>query len=241
MCVIDPRGVSIALSAYCPTVAAELRGPDKIAIVQDAAGFPGAGEYVGLDAREGLPPLLRPDMAMDWPSWWRFERDAVALVTERDEGPAAALARLRVAVEDLRTWSPDDGPLDARVERAVDRARGAAAGRVAFDAHTIALRGDEVVAHALMVPAGVVRPAREARGPAANSGTAERRAFLAAHVFANWTAHLGLGLRTWLRSIEAAAALVEGGLSVRDTDLWIRHLADPQALAKTWSDAEGDV
>jgi hypothetical protein len=56
-------------------------------------------------------------------------------------------------------------------------------------------------------------------------------AFLAAHAFANWAAHLGDDLRTWWRSIEAAHVLISGGLSVRDVDLLLRHLADPHALA----------
>ena len=62
--------------------------------------------------------------------------------------------------------------------------------------------------------------------------------FIAAHAFASWTAHLGEGLRTWLRSVEAAFALVELGLGVRTADLLLRHLCDPHALARTWSRAE---
>jgi hypothetical protein len=64
------------------------------------------------------------------------------------------------------------------------------------------------------------------------------RSFLAAHAFANWTAHLGEGLRTWLRAIEAAFALLELGYGVRDADLLLRHLADPYRLARVWSAVE---
>jgi hypothetical protein len=63
--------------------------------------------------------------------------------------------------------------------------------------------------------------------------------FLAAHAFANWTAHLGQGLRSWLRSVEAAYVLVNE-LGVRQTDLLLRHLADPNELARVWSRAELD-
>jgi hypothetical protein len=59
--------------------------------------------------------------------------------------------------------------------------------------------------------------------------------FLAAHAFANWTAHLGEDLLTWQRSIEAAFALVELGGGVRQADLLLRHLADPHRLARVWS------
>ena len=62
--------------------------------------------------------------------------------------------------------------------------------------------------------------------------------YLAAHAFASWTAHLGDGLRTWLRSIEAAHALVQSGLNMETADLWLRHLADPMRLADEWKVAE---
>ena len=48
------------------------------------------------------------------------------------------------------------------------------------------------------IPADL-RPSRLERLDAP-SATAVR-AFLAAHAFANWTAHLGQGLRSWLRSL----------------------------------------
>ena len=69
----------------------------------------------------------------------------------------------------------------------------------------------------------------------------ELRHFLAARAFANWTAHLGRGLRAWLRSIEAAYALVQSGHGIRQADLLLRHLADPRALADRWSAAEIEV
>jgi hypothetical protein len=75
------------------------------------------------------------------------------------------------------------------------------------------------------------------------SGTATApavaRRLLAAHAFANWTAHLGRGLRTWHRSLEAVSALLASGYDVRQTDLLLRHLADPSELAEIWSRAEG--
>jgi hypothetical protein len=54
--------------------------------------------------------------------------------------------------------------------------------------------------------------------------------FLAAHAFASWAIHVGSGLRIWLRSIEAAEALVESGLGIRAADLRLRHLCDTRAL-----------
>ncbi len=62
--------------------------------------------------------------------------------------------------------------------------------------------------------------------------------FLSCHIFANWTAHLGGGLRTWFRSIETVVFLLEEGWTMREIDLWLRHFADPRLLARVWSNAE---
>jgi hypothetical protein len=64
------------------------------------------------------------------------------------------------------------------------------------------------------------------------------RGFLAAHAFANWTAHLGQGLRSWLHAVETARALLEVGLGIRQADLVLRHLSDPHALAASFSQVE---
>ena len=48
-------------------------------------------EYVGLDARASLPPLLRPDMLMDWESWWEIERLAVETLLTRGGSPEEAI------------------------------------------------------------------------------------------------------------------------------------------------------
>ena len=60
--------------------------------------------------------------------------------------------------------------------------------------------------------------------------------FLAAHAFANWTAHQGAGLHAWLRSLEVAFVLAED-VGVRQADLLLRHLADPSELATRFGGA----
>jgi hypothetical protein len=222
----DPRGPSITLSHYCPTAASCLE-EGAIAIVDDGPGFPAGGEYVGLDARHALPPRLRPDMLMDWDSWWEWERLSVAAIATAPS-PAQAVARLHAAVEHARTWTPDEGPLTARVRDAFARP-------VATPpAERAAVRVGEVLA---TVPGHEhpPTPVPSAGGPLSPDAT---RRFLAAHAFANWTAHLGPGLRTWRRSIETAHAFVIGGWTAGDADLWLRHLTDPTALAEVWSRAE---
>ena len=229
--LIDPRGVSVTLSHYCPTAAALLERAEAPAIVTDAPAFPSGGEYVGLDVQDGLPPALRSDMLMDWDAWWLFEAEAVALIAAADD-PARALAALRRVVEDVRTWRPADGRLNGRVSDAFGRAAPEAGAVPAF-AHETRLR--EVLD---AVPGEMRADPSQFRLDAPRPPAHVARNFLAAHAFANWTAHVGEGLRAWVRSIEAAFALVELGYGVRHADLLLRHLADPHRLARVWSQAD---
>ena len=166
-------------------------------------------------------------MLMDWESWWLWESESVALL-ESQADPQEAMARLFVAVERVRTWSPEIGSLAARVMSAVEAAR-------TPDHPSVALRTfDAVAADVLATVSGDFQPQAESALGRRTTTTASRThiAFLAAHAFANWTAHLGDDLRVWWRSIEAAHVLLSDGLSVRDVDLLLRHLADPHALTK---------
>lgn len=225
--VTDPRGVSVTLSHYCPTAAGLLSDRSPVAIVTDAPAFPESGEYVGLDATTGLPPLLRPGMLMDWESWWEFERRSVTLVSDDTSDPPSAVARLAGKVERLRRWNPSDGPLLERV-RWVFAEITPAPGQPPAAADLI----DAVVQ---AIPASTPRPPKELP---VTTGPDEARRFLAAHAFANWTAYLGQGLRSWMRSIQAASALIETGAGVRRADLVLRHLVDPHALARVFAAAE---
>jgi Fe-S-cluster containining protein len=216
--LLDPRGVSVSLSHYCPTAAALLDAdaPDGPAIELNAPAFPVVGEYVGFDARHAWPPLVRPDLLMDWDSWWDCERRAVdILLSDRDSDPAIGLTRLRAVVDDVRRWSPADGPLGTRVADAFARAsRGTP---TAVRAHPAS-----VDAAFAAIPDDL-RPDRF-RETLTTSDRATKR-FLAAHAFANWAAHSEEGLGAWMRSIDTAAALLDAGAGVRQADLILRHLA----------------
>lgn len=230
----DPRGVSITLSHYCPTAAELLDDETPVTMIENAPAFPPDAEYVGLDARQSLPPALRPDMLMDWESWWLWERESVALLADVDD-PSEVLTRLAAAVEHTRTWRPDDGPLMTRVKAAFETARHGDISprqRMVPDAELVAGVFSAVPQdhHAAAV--------RAAERTSAQTTRRAHRRFLMAHAFASWTAHLGEGLRTWLRSIEAAHALIVSGRSVRDADLLLRHLAEPHVLARAWGRAE---
>lgn len=233
--VRDPRGVSLTLSHYCPTAAAMLERDAPVAILVDPPGFPAGGEYDGLDASTAMPPLLRPDMLMDWDAWWTFERLAVELLVSR---PAPdALGRLRMVIERLRCWTPAEGPLTGRVGAAFEAAR--RAGDVEPFAPDRAELGRRLQEVADAAPPALARGHAgilDAADVVTEPGVASR--FLAAHAFGNWAIQLGQGLRTWLRSVEAAHAALDAGLGVRHADLWLRHLADTKRLADSWSRTE---
>ncbi len=91
----------MTLSHYCPTAAGMLfpcqseelgspgdeesagprgSGDPALRIVEDPPAFPADWPWEGLDARDALPPLLRPGVLMDWPSLERWERFAVSVL-----------------------------------------------------------------------------------------------------------------------------------------------------------------
>jgi len=229
--VRDPRGVSIVLSHYCPTAAASLGRQAKVTVVESPRAFPTNAEYEGLDAREALPPLLCPDVLMDWDSWWMFEHLSVELLGNSEEPVTWSLARLARTVERIQTWRPGGEALGDWIRQAFgDQTHVDCWAPIGLES-----RREEVTA---AIPEGLrSRGALDGCGP---PDVQTMRHVLAAHAFANWTAHLGRGLRSWLRSIEAAYALLQSGYGVRHTDLLLRHLADPRALAERWSAAEVD-
>ena len=233
--VHDPRGISVTLSHYCPTASSALATAGPVTIVEQPPAFAAGADYEGLDATRALPPLLREGMLMDWNAWWAWEAASVALLTDGNEAASVRLGRLRRAVDEIHSWSPSHGPLRAHVDRAFATAR--LTGEASFmpDCHEIEMRWQEIV---LAVPEDlrpqVPRPTNRDSGNMPPLPPHTNR-FLAAHAFANWTAHLGDGLHAWLRSVEAAYVCLLVGLDIRQADLILRHLASPNALAKTWS------
>ncbi len=231
--VLEPGGVAVVLSHFCPTAAGLLLRPGASGVVFDAPAFPEDAEYVGLDARDSLPPLLRPDMAMSWPAWRDIEARAVAAIVDA-ASVTHGLARVHAAIAALTTWSPHDGELATAIDAAFARDVRADL-PLGID---IAARYDEVLA---AVPAAYRSPSfREDvianPGPPTTADVLKR--FVAAHAFASWAAYLGTGLRTWVRAIDAAYSVVTTTGSVRHADLLLRHLADTTALLRAWGTAE---
>jgi Fe-S-cluster containining protein len=116
--LLDPRGVSITLSHYCPTAASMLfRSDVPLGITNTPASFPSTGVYEGLDARDVLPPLLRPGLLWDYEGYTAWERHAVTLLASPDVTPEEALEWLRRIAAAIEQWDPAHGPLAAHVAR----------------------------------------------------------------------------------------------------------------------------
>jgi hypothetical protein len=223
VCLIDPRGVFVTLSHYCPTAAAMLfHGGDPAAIVEGPAALPSGALPEGLDARESLPPSLGPRKLMDLETYAAWEERMVTVLTtkfpaeaaimELGSDPIAAPVSLfqnaRRAVPPPHSW-PD----------AIDASREQWA----------------------QLDAGL-RPFDHAIGR-----------FLAAHAFASWMAYQGNGVPAMIRYLRTVSSVLRmetmrhvarrGGTvdqesvmtGIRQSDLLLRHLADREALASAMS------
>jgi hypothetical protein len=223
---LTPIGVSITLSHWCPTAAATLFADGALSVVEDPPGFPPSRHYDGLDARDGLPPLLRPGVLMDWPSLDRWERFAVSVLADGARGPEAALDVLAAAAEEARRWTPADGPFAAFFDQVLS-SRGTSAGSgpegstraggsLACQTRPCALGMTwdlvaECVPHRALLPPAPPRLA-EADGrwvsPAWPTLGRPIRRWLAAKAFASWIALQGEGLRTTVAFLRLALALL---------------------------------
>ena len=101
VCLIDPRGVHVTLSHYCPTAAAMLFEPDRpIAIVEGPAPPTGLDIPEGLDARESLPPLASPNRLMSFDEFTAWEA-AASRRHQRAHDPTRRVARTPQPLEEI--------------------------------------------------------------------------------------------------------------------------------------------
>jgi hypothetical protein len=239
---LSPLGVSVTLSHYCPTAAGMLfppvtprdsgpPGPEGSAgpllrIVEDPPAFPADWPWEGLDARDALPPLLRPGVLMDWPSLERWERFAVSVLAEEGRSPEAALDVLATAAESARRWTPSDGAFGPFFEAVLGVSPLGPAPVLSFGGASVApgdeeSAGDEMTSAwqlaADCVPHGALLPP----SPASLREADERwvasvrpalsspiRRWLAARAFASWFALQGEGLRTTVASLRVALGVL---------------------------------
>jgi Fe-S-cluster containining protein len=228
---LTPLGVSVTLSHYCPTAAGMLfRVVPALSVVEDPSAFPPGRPYEGLDAREALPPLLRPGVLMDWPSLERWERFAVSVLSVDRRSPEAALEVLAVAAEEARRWTPVDGPFGPFFEGVLgswQALQGALRNGLSSPGDPVGRGSPGVRAWQLVADTVPRRAAAQGRGdlfPPAPEGLGEAdarwvapawpalappiRCWLAARAFASWIALQGEGLRTTVAFLRVALGLL---------------------------------
>ena len=112
VCLIDDRGVRVALSHYCPTAAAMLVDDDRpLTIVEGPSPVPGRAIPEGLDVRGELPPRLTGRVLTDLEGLTAWEAHVVAVLAGAgvSGSPEQAVVRLAADARRLAAWSPASG------------------------------------------------------------------------------------------------------------------------------------
>ena len=233
----DRLHTRISSSHYCPTAVSMLFAPGALTIV-DAAGRLAIDEPLeGLDAREALPPLLRPGMLMDLAGYEAWEAECVATFASEDDG-SRALNVITRATDIARAWTPNEGALVDMVAAAFRAARTESTTETAWDASI----GGAILRSLVKDP-----PTRstEIRRGFRTTWSVPSPITFAARVFGNWISYQGRGLRTVVAWLHACHDLVRAfardghgynrsGLvsAIRDADFIMLHTIDSQAFAR---------
>ena len=252
-CLIDGRGVFVTLSHYCPTAASLLFDDAvSVAIVEGPAVLP-SGEPEGLDAREALPPLLRPGMLMDRVSYSLWEAHMVRRLTGTDHLPESVLDSLEAEAHALSDWQPSDGTLadavgslSASIEASLDPPLDWPRERALFAVAVKSLAPEGWPDY----PDEVARLWREKVAVGWRHHRRIINRFVAAHAFASWWAYQGSGVQSQIVRLRLALAVLRAESirscadhgaalntdllksAIRQTDLLIVHLIDRGRLAE---------
>jgi Fe-S-cluster containining protein len=117
VCLIDPRGVHVTLSHYCPTAAGLLFDHEgAIEIVEGPSPVPRLEIPEGLDARESLPPMReksaspKPQAAsptlMSWDEFSQWEREELrTLPALVGDVPFAPVLERYLAAKIFASWA----------------------------------------------------------------------------------------------------------------------------------------
>ena len=262
--VQDARGTFVGLSHFCPTAASMLFRTDvALTIVSEPPAFP-RYDYDGLAVGEQeLPPLLHPSMLMDVEGYTAWEAHMVArcAVALQSRPPESILATLRRDAETLSRWRPGATRLREAVSLLDDDFVAAPA--------TASLESSlqMFVECVRAVPPEMAPDPDEDRlseafdrhvAPVWHTMHLPLNHYVAAKAFASWTAYQGRGVRTIVRGIEAAVALVrvEAARQCRDAardldadllleafrsaDFLLNHQATGEELAEGWGRSIGE-
>jgi hypothetical protein len=251
-CLIDPRGVSVTLSHYCPTAASLLFSHAGPVTIVEGPPVLTSGDPEGLDARDVLPPLLRPELLMDHAAYHAWETHLVKSLTSSDNEPEQVLMALDHDARTLCAWRLQDGALTDVIDAlAAHIGRGTALDPDwACEQQLFASAVDSLVTHTWSEYPGHAEATwhqRVARGWRAHRQVINR--FLAAHAFACWMAYEGSGVVSHITRLRLVLAVLraesirrcvheDGELdarllthAIRQTDLLIVHLVDRARLA----------
>src|SRR5215207_7008457 len=118
----DRLNIRISLSHYCPTAAWMLVSTTPIEVVDASRRLTVEEPMEGLDARDALPPLLRPGLLTDLEGYNAWEVQCIATLA-RGGDPTDALNIIARATETARAWTPARGRLVDTVSDAFDIGR----------------------------------------------------------------------------------------------------------------------
>ena len=249
----DARGTLISLSHFCPTAAAMLLADGTPAIVDAHPPLRLECEMEGLDARDALPPLLRPGLLCDVAGYAEWEKAGLASLARPQHPHGRCLDDLAAITEVIRQWRPGNDSLPDTV-------------RAAFrtEKRNVPATGcySRVMQRVARLTAG---SAGEDLAPIADFAAHWRdrvgivpldwfdqgmKNYLAARLFGNWIAYQGQGLRSiveWVRTCAAVVhhfalrRLLESKLpfdragfieALRSADLLLLHVLDSQSFAR---------
>jgi Fe-S-cluster containining protein len=251
----DARGTFVSLSHYCPTAARLLFRTDvPLGIERDPPAFRGTA-CEGLDARDTLPPLLRPGVLHSLDSYAAWERFVVEALADEGQSAEGAVATVAAAAEEVRAWAVDRGSLEGHLAMVTSKwlrcpvRRHASA--ILADAPSLAHEVWASIPPALEAPAEVTDADRSWAGLVAPGWPALARPvrhYLAARAFGSWIAYQGSGVRTAVRALRSTLALLQVECvracvaelrpldehllleAIRAADLALVHLAAPDLL-----------
>lgn len=258
--VMDQRGTLISLSHFCPTAASTLLGNAGLSIVEALPPLRLAPPVEGLDARDALPPLLRPGLLCDIRGYDAWERAGLSALADADLDFETCLDVVASATESIRAWSPGAETLADRVRAEFQ----AAAGGARLARSWSASRAIERVRLLTRGQAGDDLFPIDAFDQRWNDYAVRRsdwfnsamKNYLAARLFANWIAYQGRGLRTIVEWLRTCAAVVGHELlrrtgdsgsaadssafidAVRSADLLLLHVLDSASFATDASTIE---
>jgi len=264
--LLEPDAVRVTLSHFCPTVASMLFRDDigRLGVVPDAEGIADRDEHDGFDARQTIPPLLRPGIAADQGTCNAWENYLLSALDVDGLLPEDALAGIASTAEIIRGWTAGRTTLEAHAVQTVAASTQNPCSSVRWTMTLeSATRLFDLAAES--VTPGLKRPVVPACGGIADRARVSPRwaqharpirRYLAARSFGAWSAYLGEGLRTQVAmlSVALAAVRVEAiretsrasqpldapllHAAFRSADLLLHHLSDAAVLVRRLASVE---